>query len=960
MNCPRCGSELAAEGSCPRCAGSGQPSESHPTVTMGTWPISRGPAPAGGKAARADFQIDDVISDRYRVLERIGAGGMGAVYRVLDLTLDRIVALKTVHPALAERTEALELFKKELILARQVTHKNVCRVFDLGQDSGAFFLTMELIEGESLGKVTRLKQKWDPRRAAEIILQAANGLQAAHETGIIHRDLKPDNIMTQSDGRVLVMDFGIARPVEEVGFGFAGTPAYASPEQLLGEPQDHRSDLFSLGLIFFELLCGEPAFSAPKTIKEAQRRAKEIAPLVSERDPSIPRELVNIVERSLENDPEQRFSSARELAEALDAWLNPRPFYAKSWFTWSTAGAVAALAIGTVFWVNRPPPPPPTPVSVLIADFNNATREGLFDGTLEPAVQVALEGASFITAYDRGMANRLIGQLRPAQAKLDPAGARLVAEREGISAVLAGSIERVDDRYRISLRTINPADGKDLVREQHRTMDRDQILNGVGKLVIPIRQALGDRTPPSEQAAAAETFTAASLEAAQKYSEAQELASNPARREDAKKAYEEAIRLDPEMGRAYSGLAVVNRNLGQVAEALKNYELANSHVTRMSERERLRTLGGYYLTANNSGKSAEAFRTLVQKFPSDSGGHSNLALALLFLRQPAQALEEGRKAVELYPKNLSFRNNVALYAMYSGDYATSVREASTVLGENPRVATAYIALALSAAAGDDVETANNWYKKLAGVNPSMAATGAADLAVIQGRLEDAVKTLRAGIDANEAGHQTDLAARKYADLAQVYARMKHETEAREAAKHAVDETVDLGSLTEAALAYVDAGASAKAEELADKFRLKQGDGNQSTALLIDGYVQLAAGNVNAVNTLGKSKEITDSWLSHLLLGRADLAGGDFPGAYNEFQECLKRSGEATAAFLDEVPTARLIALARFYLGESEEGLKSDHAQESYQHFLKLQSPRSDDPLAKEAREKLERPHPSQH
>jgi serine/threonine protein kinase/Flp pilus assembly protein TadD len=923
-----------------------------PTETIGTWSLASESAISNNREAASEFEKGDIVANRYRILQRIGAGGMGAVYRVLDLTLDRVVALKTVHPEMAHRPGALEHFKKELILARQVTHKNVCRVFDLGQERGTYFLTMEFVQGQSLGKITRRNLKCPPQEAAQIILQAAEGLEAAHETGIVHRDLKPDNIMTHADGRVLVMDFGIARPVDELGPGFAGTPAYASPEQLLGRPQDHRSDLFSLGLIFYELLCGQPAFSSPKSIEDARARASEPAPVILDRDAGLPKELCAIVERCLANQPEDRFASAKELAAAINAWLHPKPFYAKPAFTWSATAAIAALTISAAIWTNRPPPPPPAPVSLLVADFNNQTLDPLFDGTLEPAIQVALEGASFITAYDRPNAKKLIAQLRPNQPKLDAEGARLIAAREGISAVLTGSIEREDSRYRISLRTISPADGMDLAPEQRQTVARDQILNAVAKLVTPVRRALGDRTPASEQIAAAETVTAASLEAAKKYSEAQELASNPARRQEAMEVYKQAIGLDPDMGRAYSGLAAVNRNLGNFTEALKYYDLANSHIARMSERERLRTLGGYYVTANNPAKAVETFSALVQKFPADTGGHSNLALALLLQRQPARALEEGRRSVEIYPKNLSFRNNVALYALYAGDYKTAAREASSVLDENPKVVAAYDVMALSALAQEDPASAKDWYQKLEGIDASTATTGLADLAVFEGRLEDAAKILRDGIEANEAAKQTDPAAQKYADLAQVYVRLNRMTEAVGAAKHAEEGTINVGSLTKAALAYIDAGAFDRAEELAAAFRAKIGDGNQATALLIDGYAQLIRGKVEAIATLGKSKETLDTWLSHLFLGRANLVAGDYPGAYNEFQECLKRSGEASAVFVDDVPSARLLPLVWYYLGEAEEGLKSGTAKESFQHFLKLQVAQTRDPLAIAARAKI--------
>jgi tetratricopeptide (TPR) repeat protein len=918
-----------------------------------------------------------LLAGRYRILGLLGEGGMGAVYKVLDLALDRVVALKTIHGPLARNPRALEFFKNELILARQVTHKNVCRVFDFGQDPDGYFLTMEYVEGQSLGNVIRksvqaaghasFKAQKEPRRgrivpvqAAEIMLQVAQGLDAAHETGIVHRDLKPDNIMIQADGRVLVMDFGIARPVEELGASFSGTPAYASPEQLQGQAQDRRSDLFSFGLIFYELLSGELPFPTPKSMTEAREHAGVTAPTLTERASSVPKELSEIVARCLAPSPERRYATAHEVAAAIENWLHPKPLYQKPAFTWSLAGGIALLAVAGMVWTNRSPRPAPPPVSVLIADFDNKTGESVFDGTLEPAVQVAMEGASFITAYDRGVARKLIGQLRPSRPVLDAEGARLVAAREGIAAVLSGSIEHEANRYRLSLRTINPADGKDLSKEQQQFVVRDQILAATGKLAAPVRRALGDATPASEQNAAAETFTAASLEAANKYSQAQEFASALGRPADAVQAYEEAIRLDPAMGRAYAGLAVVNRNMGRPAEALRNYELALSHTGRMSDREKLRTRGGYYITSNNPSKAAEEFSALVQKYPADTGGHSNLALALLLLRQTGRALEEGQRSVEIYPKNLQNRNNVALYAMYAGDYQTATREATAVLKENPLFEKAYIALALSSVAQERPQEAQELYRRLAAVSSrgaSMASTGMADLAVVRGQLDDAVKILQQGIAVDKENNRPDWAAHKYADLAEVYIRLNRLADARRAAELAVGGTTDLGALTEAALTYIDAGASAPAEVIAANFRQKVGAENQVAAMIIEGYTQMAEAPVQAIDTFGKAQKTLDTWLGHFLLGRANLLVKEYAGANDELEACLKRSGEATAVFLDDVPTARLLPPVWYYLAQAEEGLNDSTATESYRHFLSFQFSESSDPFAVRARAKLVAPKP---
>jgi eukaryotic-like serine/threonine-protein kinase len=954
MNCPTCNEKLiSADSVCKRCGT--RVDTPSPTMTIRQIPDRTVTVPLGcPEPAESQFEEGSIIGNRYKVLSRIGEGGMGTVYKVLDVTLDKIVALKTIHPDMAHNARALEMFKKELILARQVTHKNVCRLFDLGQDNDVCFLTMEFLEGKTLRSLIRADGKPAPKQAAEIMLQVAMGLEAAHESGIVHRDLKPDNLMIQEDGRLAVMDFGIARPLEEVGTGFAGTPAYASPEQLLRQPQDQRSDVYSFGLIFYEVLYGKSPFPKPKTLAEARQHAVMTPPPLVERDSGIPKELSDIVARCLAINPQERFASARELVLAIEAWLHPKPFYAKTSFTWLLASGVVILSISSVLWTNRPPPPAPPPVSMLIADFENKTQDRVFDGAFEPALQVALEGASFITAYDRGQAKRLIAQLRPGQPVLDAEGARLVAAREGIAAVVKGSIEPQGSRYRIAVRVMNPADGKDLAPEQRETVAREKVLGAAGRLAAPVRRALGDKTAAGEQIAAAETFTAASLEAANRYSAAQELQS-AGRRDEAEQAYLDAIRLDPNMGRAYSGLAVLNRNRGRISEALKNFDLALSHINRMSEREKLRTRGGYYVTSNNPGKAVEEFTALVQKFPADTGGYSNLALALLGMRQTTRALSESLRAVEIYPKDLKNRNNYALYAMYAGDYETTRREAAAVLKENPAFEKAYIAIALSALAQERPQDAEEAYQRLGAVSArgsSMAAAGLADLAAYQGRLDDATNILQRAITADEAAKRTEEAAHKYAALARAYAKLGRKQEAQKAAQLAALGTVDLGTLMEAALAHIDSGAPTKAAAIAAKFREKVGAENQVAAMLIDGYGQLSRSPVEAINTFQKAQKTLDTWLGHFFLGRASLLAKDRVQAQAEFELCLKRAGEATAVFLDEAPTARLLPPVWYHLAQATEGMSEATASQSYQRFLALQAARSQDPLAAAARLKL--------
>ncbi|MGC2389918.1 MAG: serine/threonine-protein kinase, partial [Candidatus Acidiferrum sp.] len=345
------------------------------------------------------------IGSRYEIVRLLGQGGMGAVYQAHDRELERQVAVKVIRADMAANPEILRRFKQELILARQITHKNVIRIFDLGQADGIKFITMEYIEGENLQSVLRRKKKLDPAEAANIIAQVCRALEAAHAEGVIHRDLKPQNIMLDKSGRAYVMDFGIARSMLGAGMtqtgALIGTPDYMSPEQAKGQTLDARSDLFSVGIIFYEILSGQVPFDADTTMGKLWKRTNEPARPLGELDKAIPQPLSDIVRKCLEIDPQKRFGSTTELLQQIEIWQGPAagtrivappvstlPAYVK----WIAAGlGIAAIAGGLIFRsrIGSRPAAPHAPVTLLIADFDNKTGDPVFDGTLEPMLGIA-------------------------------------------------------------------------------------------------------------------------------------------------------------------------------------------------------------------------------------------------------------------------------------------------------------------------------------------------------------------------------------------------------------------------------------------------------------------------------------------------------------------------------------------------------------------------------------------
>ena len=257
-----------------------------------TSPVPRSPAPRPrSPMSAAVLQIGDVLGGRYEIVQLLGEGGMGAVYKAIDRELDRPVALKLIRPQLASNPSILARFKQELLLARQVTHKNVIRIYDLGDADGVKFITMEFVEGDDLRALIQEKTKFSPEEAVEIMQQVCLALEAAHGVGVIHRDLKPQNIMRDKAGRILVMDFGLARTVEGDGMtqtgALVGTMEYMSPEQALAKNLDQRSDLFAVGLILYELLTGKTPYSSRERCRQpdpsAPRNERFRSPITTER-----------------------------------------------------------------------------------------------------------------------------------------------------------------------------------------------------------------------------------------------------------------------------------------------------------------------------------------------------------------------------------------------------------------------------------------------------------------------------------------------------------------------------------------------------------------------------------------------------------------------------------------------------------------------------------------------------
>ena len=581
----------------------------------------------------------------YELVAQIGAGGFGEVYRARDTRLGRTVAIKVLpstDPELRAR------FEREAQAIATLHHPHICTLFDVGRENEVDYLVLEYLDGETLA--ARLKRgPLDTAAALEIAGDIAEALERAHAEGIVHRDSKPANVMVTSDG-VKLLDFGLAKlrstpmpppttlaptqwtPGVTSRGTVLGTIEYMSPEQLAGREASTRSDIWAFGCVLYELLTGVRLFDSPRG-RQLSVRPKYLAPVIS---------------KCLEPDPDQRWPSIRDVREALHHHRRASRAVKWSGAALATSAVIAMVALGYVRW-RAPAPADRQPLTILVADFTNTTGDSVFDGVIDRAVAVALESSSHINVYarrDAMTAAALIG--RPAN--LDETTTRLVARREGVPMFVTGRIVANAGGYELSAAAIESVSGTPIALATEKVAANGNVLTAVARLTEQLRTAIGDAVVSASGDLARETFTTSSLDAAKAYTTAQDSVNN-GRDEEAVRYYQEAIRIDPEFGRAYSGLALLFDRIGRPKEAEAQFQKALSLLQRMNRRERLRTEGLYVSRSlQDYARARGIFKTLVTEFPADMTGHNNLAVCEFMLLNFDQAFEQGQRVVTLWPQ----------------------------------------------------------------------------------------------------------------------------------------------------------------------------------------------------------------------------------------------------------------------------------------------------------------------
>jgi tetratricopeptide (TPR) repeat protein len=843
---------------------------------------------------------------------------------------------------------------------------------------------MSYVDGTDLATLLGEEDRLSIPRSLKITRGICDGLVAAHAAGVVHRDLKPANVMVDRADDALITDFGIARLTTDrhaelagtelespatpapVGFGYSGltrvgsvvgTIEYMPPEQARGAAITERADVYSLGLILYDLLTGRARLkNAQSAMAELEARKLAPPPGVRSLFPEVPAALDAVITRCLQPDPAQRFKSSAELAAALARLDNtghllpvqrtiglPRVL---------AAAAVALAAIGTAWWYFRPPPAPVAhdPVSVVIADLDNLTGDPTFDHTLEPVLKLSLETAEFITAYARTDVRRALGVAAPD--RFDAPAATELAVSQGLGVVLTGSIERDGSRFRLRISATQPITGTVVDEATATASDKGAVLAATGRLADEIREALGDDESDAQQRFAMDTLTAVSLDVVREYAAAMDaLASS--RFEEARTRFQQGVALDPQFGLAYAGLSIASANLGNQQDAERYASEAMRHVDRMTERERFRTRGLYYYVTADYPSCSREYGALVERFSADTAARNNLALCATRLRDMKAALEQMRAAVEILPNRSLYRVNLALYSAYAGNFEEAEEAARTAREMSPfgYVPLGFAQLALGRLS--DARATLEEFSRVEGIGPSHSASALADIAIYEGRYDEAVQILERGVAADLEAMQPDRAAAKLAAIAYAESSRGQHDKAVAAARRAIEQAPTAKIHFLAARVFATAGAADEAAALAKELGSALQNEPRAYGKIIEGEIALASGDArSAIDALNAANGLLDTWIGRFTLGRAYLEAGAFAQADSEFDRCMTRRGEALALFLDEEPTFGFTPSVAYFQGRVREGLRTASFADSYRRYLEIRGAAGEDPLLEDVRRRL--------
>jgi serine/threonine protein kinase/Flp pilus assembly protein TadD len=915
----------------------------------------------------------------YQLLEPLGRGGMGEVYLALDTRLGRKVALKLLPAEFTMQPERVRRFAQEAHAASALNHPNIITIHEIGEapiaNGSTHYIVTEYVEGETLR--ARLlgapERRLKPAEAVEIASQIAAALSAAHEAGITHRDIKPENVMVRRDGIVKVLDFGLAKLTEPSAPGgvtpkhtadhvstetglVMGTPRYMSPEQARGERVDARTDIFSLGVLIYEMLTGQAPFTGATTSDVIAAILKDEAqPLVAQA-PDAPPELDPIVGRALRKNREERYQSARELLTDLNQLRRDLEFAAeekkrsgRSRAAGGTTknrrraalGALAGVVIAAMaawIYINRQPEFREKD-TIVLADFENKTGEEVFDGALKQGLAIQLQQSPFLNIFPETRVRQTLQTMkRPPDARVTAEIAREVCERQGIKALIAGAIAPLGSHYVITLEAINAQNGEALAREQAEAASREQVLQALARAATGLRAKLGESLSSIQQIDPPlfETTTS-KLEAFKDVTKARELASQ-GRFVEAIPFFKRAIEIDPQYAAAFAGLSVMYNVTGQLDSAGKYAEQAFLLRDRVSEFEKLTiTCWHHIIATGNQNKGLECLRLKKQKHPQLAFGPHDISLAYNKVGQSEQAVTEAREALR-HLSNASPPYRVLSLALMRLNRFAEAKETIRQAEQRKLMETEYRfrLYQLAFIEGDTAEMQRQAEAMNGNPEEYAALDWQSGAAVFAGQWRRSQELSRHAVQLAVQSDMKELAGRYEAEQALRGAVLGDCQQARVAAPRGLKLERGRVTLPPAALALALCGEPKQAKPLIDDLTKRYPEDtliNSVWVPAINAAMALQRGHatqaIEHLQTASRYEAVAEFWPQYLR-GQAYLQLGRGVEALTEFQKILAHRGQA--------PLSVIYPLAQLGLARAA-ALASDTARsrQAYRDFFTLWS-----------------------